>query len=181
MRIAVCVRKSVSGDINPFDACAYEAALRVKNAEVILVSMAPASCEDFLKKLTRLGAKKAYLLSDPAFAGSDTLATSYVLSLAMKMLSPDLVICGRQTVDGDTGQVGPELATLSGYSLITRAMSIETDGLSVSCQKRDGSSVTEKLPALVTVERINTLRKRCSTSIQSTKHKAHSKISLSQW
>lgn len=159
MRIAVCVRKSVSGDINPFDACAYEAALRVKNAEVILVSMAPASCEDFLKKLTRLGAKKAYLLSDCAFAGSDTLATSYVLSLAMKMLSPDLVICGRQTVDGDTGQVGPELATLSGYSLITRAMSIETDGLSVSCHKRDGSSVTEKLPALVTVERINTLRK----------------------
>ena len=159
MKIVVCVRKSVSGDINPFDACAYEAALKIKGAEVILLSMAPASCEDFLKKLTRLGASKAILLSDAAFAGSDTLATSYTLSLAVKKLAPDLVICGRQTVDGDTGQVGPELATLCSYSLITRAMSVEADESSVTCAKRDGSSVTVKYPALITVERINTLRR----------------------
>jgi len=159
MRVVVCVRKSVSGEINPFDACAYEAALRIKGAEVTLLSMAPANCEDFMKKLTRLGAVKAILLSDPAFAGADTLATSYTLSLAVQKLSPDLVICGRQTVDGDTGQVGPELATLCDFELITRAMSVEAGEEKVTCAKRNGESVSAKYPALITVERINTLRR----------------------
>lgn len=159
MRVVVCVRKSTSGEINPFDACAYEAALRIQGAEVILLSMAPASCEDFLKSLTRLGAKKAILLADSAFAGADTLATSYTLSLAIQKLSADLVICGRQTVDGDTGQVGPELARLCSYSLITRAMSVEVSDSSVSCSKRTGEIVSADFPALITVERINTLRR----------------------
>jgi len=159
MKIVVCVRKSVSGDINPFDACAYEAALKIRGAEVTLLSMAPPSCEDFLRKLTRLGASKAILLADPAFAGADTLATSYTLSLAVKKLDPDLIICGRQTVDGDTGQVGPELATLCSYSLITRAMSVEANESTVTCAKRGGALVTASYPALITVERINTLRR----------------------
>ena len=83
MKIVVCIRQSVSGEINPFDACAYEAALKIPNAEITLLSMGPEKTYDFLLGLTRLGAKKAVLLSDKAFAGSDTLATSYTLSLAI--------------------------------------------------------------------------------------------------
>ena len=110
MKIVVCVKQTAAGELNPFDACAYEAALQIPGSEVILLSMGPEKSRDFLLRLTRLGAKKAYLLCDKAFAGADTLATSYALSLAVGKLQPDLVICGRQTIDGDTGQTGPSLA-----------------------------------------------------------------------
>ncbi len=158
MRIVVCVRKLQSGELNPFDACAYEAALTIKGAEVILLSMGPMSCKDFLLELTRLGAKRAILLSDSAFAGADTLATSYTLNLALNKLTPDIVICGRQTVDGDTGQVGPELATMAGYSLVTNVMEIVQDGEGVRCKTRLGDDRTLEFPALITLEKINTLR-----------------------
>ena len=95
MKIVVCIRQSVSGEINPFDACAYEAALCLPDAEITLLSMAPLSAKDFLLKLTRLGAKKAILLNDRSFAGADTLATAYTLSLAIRKLNPDLILCGR--------------------------------------------------------------------------------------
>lgn len=91
MRILVCVKQSAGGELNPFDACAYEPALRIKSDEdeVILLSMAPKKSEEMLLSLTRLGATKAYLLNDKAFAGSDTLATAYTLSLAVKKLEPN--------------------------------------------------------------------------------------------
>ena len=89
MKVIVCIKQTVAGDLNPFDACAYEAALQIPNAEVILLSMGPEKSGDFLLNLTRLGAKKAYLLCDRAFAGADTLATAYTLSLAVKRLNPD--------------------------------------------------------------------------------------------
>ena len=158
MKIVVCIRQSVSGEINPFDACAYEAALKIPNAEIILLSMGPEKTYDFLLGLTRLGAKKAVLLSDKAFAGADTLATSYTLSLAIKKLNPDLVICGRQTFDGDTAQVGPELSVLLGFNLITNVMALETDETSVTAETRYGGTKYAEFPALITVERINTLR-----------------------
>ncbi len=158
MRIVVCVKQSVGGDINPFDACAYETALKTENAEVILLSMGPEKSFEFLKSLTRLGAKKAVLLNDKAFAGADTLATSYALGLAIKKLSPDLVICGRQTVDGDTAQVGPELSVMTGYNFIANAMQVETNDQQVICRVRSGEEKTADFPALITVERINTLR-----------------------
>lgn len=158
MKIVVCIRQSVSGEINPFDACALEAALQIPLAQVTVLSMGPVKSADFLKGLTRLGAKTAVLLSDINFAGADTLATSYTLSLAIKKLSPDLVFCGRQTVDGDTGQVGPELAVLTGYTLIANAMSIETNEYGITVKNRDGKTVTSNFPAIVTVERINNLR-----------------------
>ena len=69
MKILVCIRQGLDGEINPFDACAYEEALRIKNAEVTIISMGPLTTKDFLLRLTRLGAKKAILLSDKAFAG----------------------------------------------------------------------------------------------------------------
>lgn len=159
MKIVVCVKQTVQGDINPFDACAYEAALQIPNAEVILLSMGPEKSKDFLLGLTRLGAKKAYLLCDRAFAGADTLATSYALSLAIQKLQPDLVICGRQTIDGDTGQTGPSLAVQAGLSLITNVMKIvSVDDETITCQTRKAGEQTVSYPALITVERINHLR-----------------------
>lgn len=157
MRIVVCVKQTVSGELNPFDACAYEAALRIPESEVILLSMGPKKAVDLLHSLTRLGAKRAVLLSDSAFAGADTLATSYALSLALRKLEPDLVLCGRQTMDGDTGQVGPSLARVCGFGLITNVLSIDSVGATVSCTTRDRKE-DSALPAVLTVERINTLR-----------------------
>lgn len=158
MKVVVCVKQTVQGDINPFDACAYEAALQMPDAEVILLSMGPEKTKEFLLNLTRLGAKKAYLLCDRAFAGADTLATSYALSLAVKKLAPDLVICGRQTIDGDTGQTGPSLSIQTGFSLITNVMKIMSVDGSITCQTRTLGEQNASYPALITVERINHLR-----------------------
>lgn len=158
MKIAVCVRKGIDGELGSFDSCAYEAALSVPNAEVILVSMGPEAHKDFLLNLTRLGAKKAYLISDKSFAGADTIATSYTLSLALKMLSPDLIFCGRQTFVGDTGQVGPMLASMLGIPALTNAMEIAAEEGKVVCKTREEGIVSAGYPALVTVERINKLR-----------------------
>ncbi len=158
MKIVVCVKQTVQGDLSPFDACAYEAALQISGAEVILLSMGPEKTRDFLFNLTRLGAKEAYLLCDRVFAGADTLATSYVLSLAIKKLKPNLVICGRQTIDGDTGQTGPALSVMAGFSLITNVMKIESVDGAVTCQTRTMGEQVVPYPAVITVERINHLR-----------------------
>ena len=159
MKITVCVRQGLDGEINPFDACAYEAALRIEGGEVTLLSMGPATVKDFLHGLTRLGAKRAVLLCDPAFAGADTLATAYTLALAIHRLSPDLVLCGRQTLVGDTAQTGVMLAELAGLGLITNAMQIHApEAGRITCMTRDEGEMTADLPALLTVERINTLR-----------------------
>ena len=108
MKIVVCA-KIIKGEINPFDACALETALRLSD-DVTVVSMAPPSAINELTRLTRLGAK-VISITDSAYAGSDTLATSYILSCAINKIDYDLIICGRQTIDGDTAQVGPSLAT----------------------------------------------------------------------
>ena len=169
MKILVCIRQGLDGEINPFDACAYEEALRVKGAEVTLISMGPISTKDFLLRLTRLGAKKAILLSDKAFAGADTLATAYTLSLAVKKLNPDLIFCGRQTLVGDTAQTGPMLSVLANTSLITNVMSIEEIGETVTCTTRDNGNETVPLPSLLTIERINNclIAFRCNGVIRS--------------
>lgn len=159
MKILVCVRQGTDGEINPFDACAYEQALRIDGAKVSLVSMGPMSAKELLLKLTRLGGEKAILLSDKAFAGADTLATAYTLSLAVKKLKPDLVFCGRQTLVGDTAQTGPMLSVYAGYSLITNVMSIDSITDKITCTTRDNGVVSANIPALITIERINTLRR----------------------
>lgn len=159
MRITVALRQGRDGEINPFDACCYEAALQIENAEITLLSMGIMSTSDLMKRLTRLGASRAVLLSDKAFAGADTLATAYTLSLAVNKLAADVVFCGRQTLEGDTGQVGPMLAELTGRNLITNVMKIVScDAGSITCETRTEGTVTAKYPALITVERINTLR-----------------------
>ena len=159
MRIVVCVRKGLDGELGPFDAAAYEEALRIQGAEVILLTMGPQADEEPLLRLTRLGAARAVLLSDKAFAGADTLATAYTLSLAIKRLNPDLVFCGRQTLIGDTGQTGIMLATLADLSPITGVMQIrEISENAVECLTRSEGEVKEKLPALLCFERTNALR-----------------------
>lgn len=158
MKIVVCVKQAASGEINPFDACAYEAALRIKDAQVLLLSMGPEKSKDFLLELTRLGAQEAYLLCDKAFAGADTLATAYTLSLAIKKLQPDLVFCGRQTVDGDTGQTGPSLAQAAGLSLVTNVIEITQNNGQLTCMTRSEGTFSVQFPSLITVERIHQLR-----------------------
>ena len=159
MKIVVCIRLGADGEPGPFDACAYEAALQVPSAEVTLLSMGAPSAKERLMHLTRLGAKNAVLLSDKAFAGADTLATAKTLAKALRRLSPDLVICGRQTLIGDTAQTGPMLSVFAGYSLITNVMSIDSlTDREITCTTRTEGSALQVLPALITVERINTLR-----------------------
>lgn len=158
MKILVCIRQGRNGEINPFDACAYEAALQIPNCAVTILSMGPDSTKDFLINLTRLGAEKGILLSDKAFAGADTLATAYTLALAVKKINPDLIFCGRQTLEGDTAQVGPMLAVKTGYSLITNVLEIKSITDSITCKTRYKESESATLPALITVERINQLR-----------------------
>ncbi len=159
MKIVVCVKQVASGEMNPFDACALECALQIPNAEITLLSMGRTAVKGMLEQLTRLGNVKGVLLSDLAFAGADTLATGYALSLAAKRLNPDLIICGRQTVDGDTAQTGSVLATMMGFPVITNVMSIdELTDTSIACKTRLGDEKAE-LPALITVERINDLRR----------------------
>ncbi len=159
MRIVVCVRQGLDGEISPFDASAYEAALRFEDAEVTLLSMAPPSAREFLERLSRLGARRAVLLCDNAFAGADTLATAYALSCALRRLSPDLVLCGRQTMIGDTAQTGAMLSQLAGLSLATNVMEIgEVKGGEIRCHTRSEGEVRCALPALLCAERIHVLR-----------------------
>lgn len=159
MKIVVCVKQVASGELNPFDACALECALRIPDAEITLLSMGRTAVKGMLEQLTRLGNVTGVLLSDLAFAGADTLATGYALSLAVKKINPELVICGRQTVDGDTAQTGSVLATMLDFPVITNVMSIdELSDSVIACKTRLGDEKA-KLPALITVERINDLRR----------------------
>lgn len=154
MKIIVCV-KVIKGEINPFDESALECALQLSD-DVTVVSMGPKLCEDALKPLTRLGAK-VVLISDVAFAGSDTLATSYILSTAIKNMEYDIILCGRQSIDGDTAQVGPMVSQMLGCSLVTNALSVEVKENNVFTKTRLGDECVN-LPALVTLERGYVLR-----------------------
>ncbi len=149
MKILVCVKVS-KGEINPFDESALECALTLSN-DVTVLSMGPENTKDALLPLTRLGAK-AILISDSLYAGSDTLATSYILSEAIKREEYDLILCGRQSVDGDTAQVGPMVSQMLSLPLITNAMKVSLEGDEVICSTRLGEEKSS-LPALVTVER----------------------------
>ena len=117
------VREGVPFIMNPFDTHALEESLRLKDKyglRVAVLSMGPPNAEITLKKCLAVGADEVYLLSDRAFGGADTLATSKVLAEAIKRLGEKeevgIVICGRQTIDGDTAQVGPGIARLSTIS-----------------------------------------------------------------
>jgi len=154
MKILVCAKVS-GGEVNPFDQSAIEWALRLSR-DVTVLSMAPPSARDVLLTLTRLGAKVIHI-SDPAYAGSDTLATSYILAEAIRIAGSDLILCGKQSVDGDTAHVGPMLAARLGIPLIAGAMQIDASADTVHAVTRTGEK-TAALPALLTVERSCVLR-----------------------
>jgi len=152
LKIAVLV-KYCGGDLNPFDASALECAQRLENAEITVVTMSPLSVKEKLLYISRLGINRVILISDLLYAGSDTLATSRVLSTALKILKPDLVLCGRQSVDGDTAQVPAEISSMLGYNLITNAMEFNLKEINTRLGR-----YKIKLPCVVSVEKFLQLR-----------------------
>lgn len=160
-RTNTLVREGVKSIINPFDAHALEEGVRLKEkhgGKVVAVSMGPPQAEQAMRDAISLGADDAVLLSDPAFAGSDTWATSYVLSRAVsKIAQYDIIICGRQTLDGDTGQVGPELSEMLSLPFVAHVSKIEeVKDQHMTAQRTvdEGCEVIETpLPAVITVGR----------------------------
>lgn len=151
-------RDGVASMINPLDANAVEAAIQLKEkygATVVAISMGPPQAEDVLKKALALGCDEAYLLSDRAFGGADTLATAYTLAKgAEKIGDYDLLLFGRHAVDGDTAQTGPATAAFLGIPQVTLASSIDVKDGWVYCDRvleDSAEKVRAKLPALVTV------------------------------
>ena len=121
-------RDGVPSIINPDDKTAIEAALQLKEkcgATVTIITMGPSQAEKALREALAMGADEAFLLTDRAFAGSDTLATSTILAAAIKKLGADVVFCGRQAIDGDTAQVGPQISEHLDIPQITYAAAID--------------------------------------------------------
>jgi electron transfer flavoprotein beta subunit len=144
---------------NPDDLCALEMALeakdRLRNAEVYVLTMGPTRAAEIIRESIYRGADKGFLLTDRKFAGSDTLATSYAISQAVKQWQPDLIFCGLQAIDGDTAQVGPQTAEKLSLPQITYAEElVEIDEKYIVIKRRLERGVeTVKciIPALVTV------------------------------
>ena len=152
------IRDGVQNIMNPFDRQALETALILKDAggaKVTVVSMGPPQAEEILKEAISMGADEGILVSDRALAGSDTLATSFALAGVVKNLGDvDLVLCGKQAVDGDTAQVGPEMAEHLGMPQVTGALKVTMDGEKVLVERENESTsqtLAVELPALVTV------------------------------
>lgn len=162
------IREGVEAIINPEDRHAVEAAVRIKEAVVAgggqapvitAVSMGPPQAIDILSEAYAMGADKGVLLSDRLFAGSDTWATSTVLAAALDHLAGEnkadmLVLAGRQAIDGDTAQIGPQVAEALGLNQATYVESVEPDGDSVRVVRDLGGDKQQmelKLPALLTV------------------------------
>ena len=153
------IRQGIKNVINPYDTYALEEGVRIKErcgGKATVISMGPPQAEEALREAISLGADEAILLSDSALAGADTLATAYTLARAIDKLGQyDVVICGRQTTDGDTGQVGPELAEMLGTPFVAYVSQIEeiADGqMRVRRMIEEGHEVIETpLPAVITV------------------------------
>ncbi len=155
------VREGVDSIINPFDTYALEEALRLKErlgGKVTVASMGPPQARQALKEAVAMGADQAILLCDRAFAGSDTWATAYTLAQAIRCLGPyDLILCGKQAIDGDTGQVGPGIARQLGIPQLTCVCRlVECDPAAGQIQaerllEEGREVVSSRLPALLTV------------------------------
>lgn len=156
------IRSGVPSILNPFDGYAMEAAARIKDknpdTKIVVVSMGPQQAEAVIRECLAIGASKGYLVTDRAFGGSDTLATSYILSCAVKKIEElegkfDMIFCGKQAIDGDTAQVGCELAEHLGYPQVTYALETEAeeDRLKVKKETDDGAMVLGvTYPCLIT-------------------------------
>lgn len=153
------IREDIKAILNPFDHYAIEEAIRLRNkwgGEVIALSMGPDKAERILREAISVGADQAILLNDRLFGGSDTWATSYTLAKAIEKIgNVDLVICGKQAVDGDTAQVGPGIAAHLDWLQAAYVMSVDLISkklLHVKRMHEDGYDLCElKLPAVLTV------------------------------
>jgi electron transfer flavoprotein beta subunit len=156
------IRDGVPSILNTFDGYALEMAARIKDkdpsSKITVVSMGPPQAKAILQECVAIAANKGYLVSDRAFGGSDTLATSYILSEAIKTLEEkegkfDIIFCGKQAIDGDTAQVGPEIAEHLGYPQVTYGLGAEVDGDIVKVKKEvdDGVEIIGvKMPCVIT-------------------------------
>jgi electron transfer flavoprotein beta subunit len=154
------IREGVPSIINPFDMYAIEEALRIRerisDGHVTVMSMGPPQVEEALREALALGVDDAILLSDRAFAGSDTWSTSYTLAAGIKKVGDcDIILCGKQAIDGDTAQVGPGVARLLDIPQVTYVRSIAIEDERVAVAERmmeDGYDVLRvPLPCLFTV------------------------------
>jgi electron transfer flavoprotein beta subunit len=167
------MRQGVPTIINPYDLFALEEAMRLRDqygGEVTVLTMGPAMAEESLRRALGYGADKAVLITDRRFAGADTLATSYALAAALTKLGAerpiDVVFTGKQTIDGDTAQVGPGVARRLGLNQLTYVAAIDlldphTGEIFVRRRAEGGLQVlSSKLPCLVTVlEGVNEIRR----------------------
>lgn len=161
------VREGQKAVMNPFDTYALEEAIQLRDkfgGEVIALSMGPDKALQSLHEAISLGADRAVLLSDRAFGGSDTWATSYTLANAIKKIGDvDLVICGKQAIDGDTAQVGPGIAAQLGWpqaAYVMKVVACGSNSIRVKRMHEDGHDICElDFPAVLTVLKdINTPR-----------------------
>lgn len=157
------IREGVPSIVNPFDTYAIEEAVRLREkygGTVVVLTMGPPQAERALREAVEVGADEMVLLSDRAFAGSDTLATSFALATAIRKIGDfDLILCGKQAMDGDTGQVGPGIAEFLDLPLLTYVKKIEEveeieagKRIRVQAMTDSGHDVLEApLPAVLTV------------------------------
>ena len=152
------IRDGVPSIMNPDDKGGLEVALQLKDqfgAHVTVITMGPPQAEAILREAMAMGADRAILLTDRKFAGADTLATSNALAGALRVIEHDLVITGRQAIDGDTAQVGPQIAEHLHTPMISYVAGVEYDGkdkLTVKKEDEDGYQILEvHTPALLTV------------------------------
>ena len=156
------IRDGVPSIINPEDKHALEAALQLKDnygAHVTVISMGPPQAKNALREALCMGADEAILLTDRAFGGADTLATSKTIAAAIKELEYDIIFAGRQAIDGDTAQVGPEIAEHLNVPQVTyvQDVKVDRDGLIVNRALEDGYELIKvQTPVLLTaIEELN--------------------------
>jgi electron transfer flavoprotein beta subunit len=152
------IRDGVPSIINPYDLHALEAGLEIRESiggTVTTLTMGPPQAEDALREALSLGIDHAVLLTDRAFSGADTWATAFALSKAIEYLGADIILCGKQAIDGDTAQVGPEIAAFLNIPHIAYIRKIDTireDSIIVQRLMDDGYDLMESsLPVLLTV------------------------------
>jgi len=177
VRILVCVKQAVDVSqlkvdsttrrliiadapkkISDFDKSALEEAIRIKEklgGEVLTLTVGPEEAKTTLREALAMGADKAYLISDPIFENSDTLATSYILAEVVKKIGAfDLILCGEASIDSFSAQIGPRLAERLGIPLITYARKLSLEGDTVTAERsleESSETVKAKMPVLITV------------------------------
>lgn len=152
------IRDGVPSILNPDDSNALEAALAIKDSnpevKVVVLTMGPSQANVMLRECLAMGADEAYLLSDRAFGGADTCATSTTIAAGIKKIGDvDIILAGRQAIDGDTAQVGPQVAQRLGLPVVTYVQDIKIEGNKVIVQRQmeDGYEVIEvQTPCLLT-------------------------------